>query len=66
MSAFTHAVGFSVILGQLSNLTGYAAQGPNKPMQTIDLLLHLDQVNVDALIVRFPASPLLKNENVSS
>jgi len=51
MSAFTHAVGFSIVLGQLSNLTGYAAQGPNKPMQTIDLVLHLDQVNVAALIV---------------
>lgn len=50
MSAFTHAVGFSIILGQLSNLTGYAAQGPNKPMQTVDLLLHLDQVNIYALI----------------
>ena len=51
MSAFTHAVGFSIILGQLSSLTGYNAQGPNKPMQTVDLLLHLDQVKVSALIV---------------
>ena len=50
MSAFTHAVGFSIILGQLSNLTGYAAQGPNKVMQTINLLLNLDQVNPYALI----------------
>ena len=50
MSAFTHAVGFSIVLGQLSNLTGYSAQGPNKPMQTIDLLQHIDQVNVAALI----------------
>ena len=50
MSAFTHAVGFSIILGQLSNLTGYAAQGPNKPLQTVNLLLNLDQVNIYALI----------------
>jgi len=50
MSSFTHAIGFLIILGQLGDLTGYSARGPNKPMQTIDLLLHLDQVNLAALI----------------
>lgn len=50
MTSFTHAVGFSIVLGQLSNLTGYSAQGPNKPMQTIDLLLNLDQVDVATLV----------------
>ena len=50
MSSFTHAIGFLIILGQLGDLTGYSAQGPNKPMQTIDLLLHLDQVNMASLI----------------
>jgi SulP family sulfate permease len=59
MSAFTHAVGFSIVLGQLSNLTGYSAQGPNKPMQTIDLLLHIDQVNVYALITGVIAMVLM-------
>lgn len=50
MSAFTHAVGLSIVLGQLSNITGYSAQGANKPMQTLDLLLHFDQINLYALI----------------
>jgi SulP family sulfate permease len=53
MSAFTHAVGFLIILGQLSNLTGYNAQGANKPLQTIDLLLHLNQVQIYSLITGF-------------
>jgi len=50
MSAFTHSVGFLIVLGQLSNLTGYSAQGPNKPLQTIDLLLNLDQVHFPSLL----------------
>jgi len=50
MEGFTHAVGFLIVLGQLSGLTGYAAQGPNKPMQAIDLLRHMDQVDIPSLI----------------
>ena len=50
MSSFTSAVGISIILGQLSNLTGYDAQGSNKPMQTIDLLGHLDKVDLQTLV----------------
>ena len=49
MSAFTHAVGLSIVLGQLGNLTGYAADGDNKITQTIDLLSNLDQVELTAL-----------------
>ena len=49
MSAFTHAVGLSIVLGQLSNLTGHAADGDNKITQTIDLLSNLDQVELTAL-----------------
>lgn len=41
-----------MILGQIGNLTGYAAQGLNKPTQTIDLLLNLYQVNIYALLTR--------------
>ncbi len=49
MAAFTHAVGLSIVLGQLGNLTGYAADGGNKITQTIDLLANLDQVELTAL-----------------
>ena len=50
VAGFTHVVGFLVILGQLSSQTGYNAQGANKPMQTLDLLLHVDQVHLPSLI----------------
>ena len=59
MSSFTHSVGFLIILGQLSSLTGYDAQGPNKPMQTIDLLRHLDQVDIPSLITGLVTIALL-------
>lgn len=55
MSSFTHAIGFLIILGQLGDLTGYNAQGLNKPMQTIDLLLHLDQVKITSLLTGLTA-----------
>ena len=50
MQGFTHATGLLIVMGQLSGLTGYNAQGPNKPMQVIDLLLNLDQVDIPSLI----------------
>ncbi len=50
MQGFTHAIGFIIVLGQLIGLTGYDAQGPNKPMQFIDLLRHLDQVDIPSLV----------------
>ena len=50
MSSFTHAIGFLIIMGQLSDLTGYSAQGPNKPMQTVDILLHLNQIQMASLM----------------
>jgi SulP family sulfate permease len=49
MAAFTQAVGLAIILGQLSNLTGYDSQGANKITQTVDLLANLDQVEMTAL-----------------
>jgi SulP family sulfate permease len=49
MAAFTQAVGLSIILGQLGNLTGYSSEGGNKIAQTINLLANLDQVVLTAL-----------------
>ncbi|WP_407343171.1 SulP family inorganic anion transporter [Pengzhenrongella phosphoraccumulans] len=40
MVGFINAVGVNIILGQLANLTGYDAQGPNRVVRAVDTLLH--------------------------
>ncbi|MDF2918408.1 MAG: sulfate transporter [Microbacterium sp.] len=43
MTGFVTAVGVNIVLGQLGNLTGYAAEGGNRLLRTGDLLLHVAQ-----------------------
>lgn len=40
MVGFLNAVGVNIVLGQLGNLTGYAADGPNRVVRAIVTLLH--------------------------
>ena len=42
MVGFFTGVGVLIVLGQLSNLTGYQSSGSNKITQTLDLLMHLN------------------------
>ena len=51
MTGFITAVGVNIVLGQLSNFTGYAAEGANRIVKTIDLLLHISQWSLPALAV---------------
>ena len=51
MTGFVTAVGVNIILGQLSNLTGYDAVGSNRVTRTIDLLLHPGRVDPATLTV---------------
>ena len=56
MVGFMNAVGVSIVLGQLGNLTGYAADGPNRVVRAVDTVLspgELDwpSVTVGALTV---------------
>jgi sulfate permease, SulP family len=51
MTGFITAVGVNIVLGQLSNLTGYAAQGANRLARTLDLLLHPGRVDGPTLCV---------------
>jgi len=51
MTGFINAVAVLIILGQLSDFTGYSSSGPNKIAQTIDLLLHLNQVDLATIMV---------------
>jgi len=41
MTGFVTAVGVNIILGQLSNLTGFASHGPNRLVKTFDLFAHM-------------------------
>ncbi|GAB3391418.1 SulP family inorganic anion transporter [Humibacter soli] len=51
MTGFITAVGVNIVLGQLGNLTGYQAKGANRVVKTIDLLLHIGEWSLPAVIV---------------
>jgi SulP family sulfate permease len=51
MTGFVTAIGVNIILGQLSNFTGYQAQGANRLLKTIDVLVHVGQWNIPSLVV---------------
>jgi sulfate permease, SulP family len=46
MTGFLTGVSVLLILNQLPQITGYTATGSNKILQTLDLVGHLDQVNL--------------------
>jgi SulP family sulfate permease len=46
MTGFVTAVGVNIVLGQLSNLTGYASEGSNRLTKLFDLLLHIPQWSI--------------------
>ncbi|MCS0498867.1 SulP family inorganic anion transporter [Protaetiibacter mangrovi] len=41
MTGFLTAVGVNIVLGQLSNFTGYDARGDNRVIRTVDTMLHV-------------------------
>lgn len=51
MTGFITAVGVNIVLGQLSNFTGYDARGSNRIAKTVDVLLHIPQWSIGAVIV---------------
>ncbi len=51
MTGFVTAIGVNIVLGQLSNFTGYQARGPNRLLKTIDVLLHIGQWSVASVVV---------------
>jgi len=48
MTGFLNGVAVLIILGQLSDLTGYQSSFTNRVAQSLDLLLHLGQINPQA------------------
>jgi sulfate permease, SulP family len=51
MTGFLTAVGVNIILGQLSNFTGFASQGSNRLVKLFDLLAHAAQWSIASLVV---------------
>lgn len=51
MTGFLSGLGVLIVLSQLGDLTGYSSEYSNKVMKAVDLLFHLDQVDVPTTIV---------------
>lgn len=51
MIGFISAVGVNIVLGQLANLTGFAAQGANRVLRAVATVLQLDQWHLPSVAV---------------
>jgi SulP family sulfate permease len=51
MTGFLNGVAVLIILGQLGDLTGYRSAFSNNVVRSLDLLLNIGQVNVQATII---------------
>ena len=51
MTGFLNGVAVLIILGQLSDLTGYQSSFSNRVAQALDLLLRIGQINLQATII---------------
>lgn len=51
MVGFINAVGVNIVLGQLANLTGYAAEGPNRVVRAVNTLLHPGELHGQTLVI---------------
>lgn len=51
MVGFINAVGVNIVLGQLANLTGYAAEGPNRVVRAVNTLLRPDRMSAPTLAI---------------
>ncbi|MBE2220770.1 MAG: SulP family inorganic anion transporter [Anaerolineae bacterium] len=51
LRGFLTGIGVNIVLGQISGITGYESEYGNKLIQAVDTLLHLDEVNLQYLLV---------------
>ena len=51
MVGFINAVGVNIILGQLANFTGYAPDGPNRVVRTLNTVIHPGQLQWATVVV---------------
>jgi sulfate permease, SulP family len=59
MTGFLSGLGVLILLSQLGDLTGYSSDFENKVMKAVDLLFHLNQVDVPTTIVGLSAIALI-------
>src|SRR5512139_1610375 len=59
MTGFLSGLGVLIVLSQLGDLTGYSSEYTNKVMKAVDLLFHLDEVDVPTTIVGLAAMALI-------
>jgi SulP family sulfate permease len=51
MVGFINAIGVNIILGQLSNFTGYSAPGANRIIRALQTLLHPAQLHLPTMVI---------------
>jgi sulfate permease, SulP family len=51
MVGFINAVGVNIVLGQLSNFTGYDAEGPNRVVRALNTLLSPGQLHPQTVLI---------------
>ena len=59
MVGFINAVGVNIVLGQLSNITGYSADGANRVMRAINTVLNPSQISWLTLAVGLATMALI-------
>jgi SulP family sulfate permease len=59
MTGFLSGLGVLIILSQLGDLTGYSSEFSNKVVKAVDLLFHLNQIDVPTTIVGLSAMGLI-------
>lgn len=57
LTGFINAVAVNIVLGQLSNLTGYSSHAGNRVGRAIDTVLHLGQLDRPSIAVGWASSP---------
>lgn len=59
LTGFMNGIAVAIVLGQLGTLTGYNSEARNRITQTLDLLLHLNQVNIVTTAIGLGAIALI-------
>jgi SulP family sulfate permease len=59
LTGFMNGIAVAIVLGQLGDLTGYKSEAGNRITRTLDLILHLNQVNVPTTLIGLGAIALI-------
>lgn len=59
LTGFMNGIAVTIVLGQLGRLTGYNSAAGNRITQTLDLVLHLNQVDIATTVIGLGAIALI-------